>query len=1188
KKRDQLEKCEKERKKLSNLISSPTDPLDQLQKICERQNEGLITARNSCLQISQNKTTLLPLRPPSSKFSGLNYSSKSSVESSIKYFEKLASKVIPINEEKTKPMPLSIMQPKLERRKMYSLPNAPDASSFFVNKDFSAAFLEKQLSDAKKLPQNLTSVNLHTTIDRSNIESAAEFKDKKTIKSMNKSSSILSLPKSETVQHPISTFGSMLSATSAINKPTNVPQSDKPIASSKNDVRLSTIFNNVSSPISTSNSSVSESLRGSPNFTNQEDSGKQRGRRIARLRKNFEKKCVANIANMLDLPKVGIKDLHYDTQQHIDNKSHVLFQIGPLFAKVECTYHPSPILQKDPRINGSFLTFSRIEHAQNPNVNNWFEDGQRIILQSGQIGQTEKVPSLYEMLNDQFLVDLFRNENGIVQFVLVYLFTKKYLFTKLIRFCDSIIQENIDLASYRLEKIANYRKKDLLVIVSEDRKKDFEKLGYEACSENWASDVKLCGNNVLLCKRVGFTSDEIQRYDSVHYRFYSSIKDDSISKTRNIGIIAHIDAGKTTTTERMLYYAGYTRRIGDVDDGTTVMDYMKQERERGITITSATITFAWRNYRINLIDTPGHVDFTVEVERSIRVLDGAVTVLDAVAGVEAQTQTVWAQANRYNVPRIAYVNKMDRVGARFGRTVREMRYKLGARPLVCQIPVMRKDNRSLFCGIVDLLDMHILDWNKDPKGSIITRTPLTDKHPMVGLYDEAKRGRSSLIEALSEMDDNMLDLFLSTEDHMKISVEDTKQALRRVTLNGKAVPVFCGASFRNIGVQPLMDAVVDYLPSPLDRPAPIASLSGDESVEIVPKESEKLCALAFKVVHDNKRGPMVFVRVYSGKLDNHMTLYNTNTCHKERVNKLLQVYSNDVEEIPLIKAGNIGVIIGLKETRTGDTLIQFNDSRKSLRLQNIDIPAPVFFRVVEAAGISEEKPLEEALKSILREDPSLHVYVDPDSGQTLISGMGELHLEIVKDRLLNDFKVKAELGKMRISYRETVTEKIDHTYLYEREIMGKRVRAQIALIITPLHENDQGSSKEGGNRITLNLTKKTIVLDEIDQSINSQETSELVKLSIEDISNAVYTGIISGLYRGPMLGFPITGLSINVYSLRLFGAESTKIAISTCASRALANALKDRNLVLLEPLMNVNIDVPEEYLGVVLGDLTGI
>ncbi|CAG8661722.1 4169_t:CDS:1 [Racocetra fulgida] len=319
-----------------------------------------------------------------------------------------------------------------------------------------------------------------------------------------------------------------------------------------------------------------------------------------------------------------------------------------------------------------------------------------------------------------------------------------------------------------------------------------------------------------------------------------------------------------------------------------------------------------------------------------------------------------------------------------------------------------------------------------------------------------------------------------------------------------------------------------------------------------------------------------------------MTLYNTNTCHKERVNKLLQMYANDVEEIPLIKAGNIGVIIGLKETRTGDTLIQFNDSRKSLRLQNIDIPAPVFFRVVEATGISEEKPLEEALKNILREDPSLHVYIDPDSGQTLISGMGELHLEIVKDRLLNDFKVKANLGKMRISYRETVvTEKIDHTYLHEREIMGKRVRAQISLTITPLHENDQGSSKEGGNRITLNLTKKTILLDELDQSINSQETNELVKLSIEEISNAVYTGIISGLYRGPMHGFPITGLSINVHSLRLFGAESTKIAISTCASKALTDALKGRNLVLLEPLMYVNIDVPEEYLGIVLGDLTG-
>ncbi|RIB09324.1 hypothetical protein C2G38_2146612 [Gigaspora rosea] len=438
------------------------------------------------------------------------------------------------------------------------------------------------------------------------------------------------------------------------------------------------------------------------------------------------------------------------------------------------------------------------------------------------------------------------------------------------------------------------------------------------------------------------------------------------------------------------------------------------------------------------------------------------------------------------------------------------------------------------------------------------------------------------------MDNNILDLFLSAEDHIKISVEDAKQALRRVMLNGKAVPVFCGASFRNIGIQPLMDAAIDYLPSPLDHSVPIASLSDDKSVKILPKETEKLCALVFKVIYNNKRGPIVFVRVYSGKLDNHMILYNTNILHKERVNKLLQMYANDAEEILSITVGNISVIIGLKETRTGDTLIQFNDSRKSLQLKNIDIPAPVFFRVVEAAGISEEKPLEEDLKNILREDPSLYVHVDKDSGQTLISSMGKLHLKIVKDRLLNDFKVKAKLGKMQISYKETVIDdKIDHTYLYEREIMGKRVKAQIPLTITPNYENDQGSFNEGGNRIILNLTKKTIISDELDQSINNKETNELIKLSIEEISNAVYTGMISSLYRGPILGFPITRLSINVHSLRLFGAESTKTAISTCASQALTDALKDRNLVLLEPLMNVNIDVPEEYLGVVLGDLTG-
>ncbi|RHZ72485.1 hypothetical protein Glove_242g114 [Diversispora epigaea] len=709
-------------------------------------------------------------------------------------------------------------------------------------------------------------------------------------------------------------------------------------------------------------------------------------------------------------------------------------------------------------------------------------------------------------------------------------------------------------------------------------KNRFSKLYYFKSSYHFRS---------ILCNVNIYRTIINERYILKCQRLYSSSSNDySITKTRNIGIIAHIDAGKTTTTERMLHYAGFTRRIGDVDDGDTVMDYMKQERERGITITSAAITFGWKDHRINLIDTPGHVDFTIEVERSIRVLDGAVTILDAVSGVEAQTQTVWDQADRYEVPRIAYVNKMDRTGAGFGRTVNEMRYKLGTMPLVCQIPVMKKDNKgnTVFSGVVDFLNMEVLDWDKDSNGSIINKTPLSDKYPISGLFEETLKGRASLIESLSDLDSEMLDTFLELEDPMKITAETIKNTLRRVVLKGQAVPVFCGASFRNIGVQPLMDAIIDYLPSPLDRPAPMASLSSNESVKIDLKENDKLCALAFKVIYDSKRGLMVFVRVYSGRIDNRMLLFNTKTQCKERVNKLVQMYADDVEEIPSITAGNICAIVGLKNTRTGDTLIRFDDTRKNLKLQSIEIPAPVFFQAVEAAGISDEKPLDDALKNVLREDPSLHVYVDPDSGQNLISGMGELHLEIVKDRLLNDFRVNAKLGKMRISYRETATVgKIDHTYLYDREVMGKRVKAQVSLTISPLPENDLGLSEEGGNRVML---EQMIITDD---SLDTKEQQENVSLLLPktEIENALRSGLMTGLYRGPILGFPITKLLIKVNSIKLFGAESTKAAISTCVSQALVDAVKKGNPALLEPLMKVDIELTEEYLGDVLGDLTG-
>ncbi|KAI8576971.1 hypothetical protein K450DRAFT_254476 [Umbelopsis ramanniana AG] len=675
-------------------------------------------------------------------------------------------------------------------------------------------------------------------------------------------------------------------------------------------------------------------------------------------------------------------------------------------------------------------------------------------------------------------------------------------------------------------------------------------------------------------------------------RWYSTATDDfTVAKTRNIGIIAHIDAGKTTTTERMLHYAGVTRKIGDVDDGDTVMDYLAAERERGITINSAAITFGWRGHRINLIDTPGHVDFTIEVERSVRVLDGAVTILDGVAGVEAQTQTVWHQADRYNVPRIAFVNKMDRMGAAFGRTVREIRSKLGARPLVVQIPGPMDESSTGMASVADLVTMELLQWDESSKGSTIQRTPLTEGP----IYEEAVRGRTALVESLAELDENIVEIFFDEADgdHMKVSANDIKKSIRRVTIQGTAVPVLCGAAFKNIGVQPVMDAVVDYLPSPLDRPNAIATLNNGAKTEIALKETGKLVALAFKVSHDPRRGALVFVRVYSGKLNDRSTIFNTTTNTKERVNRLLQMYAKDVEEIPFISAGNIGVIVGLRDTRTGDTIVQGNDAaaiKSRLQLSRIDIPSPVFFMAIEPASVSEEKPIDEALRKLLREDPSLHVWTDSESGQTLISGMGELHLEIVKDRLLNEFKCKAEMGKMRISYRETCQGEAVVDHMYDKELLGKRVRAACRVALRPLDEEadmdaaiEEGWTKESGCLIQASADEVTDATEDESQPTANQNNS----ISEEEIKDAVQTGLQSGLSRGALLSFPLTRLQVRADNIRLFGADTTPGAIAACVSQAVYDAVKQASPALLEPMMEVNIEVTEDQIGSVVGDLSG-
>ncbi|KAF8986181.1 Ribosome-releasing factor 2, mitochondrial [Entomortierella lignicola] len=691
----------------------------------------------------------------------------------------------------------------------------------------------------------------------------------------------------------------------------------------------------------------------------------------------------------------------------------------------------------------------------------------------------------------------------------------------------------------------------------------------------------------------------------------------------------------------MLHYAGFTRRIGDVDSGDTIMDYMKQERERGITITSAAITFGWKGHRINLIDTPGHVDFTIEVERSIRVLDGAVTILDAVAGVEAQTETVWQQANRQGIPRIAFVNKMDRAGAGFGRTVREMRTRLGCRPVVIQIPLVESPNRlggagtkdAEFSGVVDVLSMEVLRWDADSKGANVTRSPLDSSYPDQELYQEAVKARIAVVEQLSALDERIIDLFLTLEDHMAIKTEDLQAAIRRLTLSSTIVPVLCGASFRNIGVQPLMDSVVDFLPSPDERPAALARMPDGKMTEIGSGGlKERLCALAFKVVHDARRGPMVFVRIYAGQLNERAQLWNSTTHSKERANKLLQMYAMDVEEITHITKGNIGVVLGLKDTRTGDTLIDAHDPRKGLALSGIKVPSPVFFASIEPMSTSDEKPVEEAIKALIREDPSLGMRIDEETGQTLLGGMGELHLEVAKERLVSDFKVNAEMGKMRISFKETmrgpgIVSGVPK-WEYDREILGKRGRARVGVSVERLEQFDAtgepasaspstadkgreskdlsiASEEYEGNQIVISLSEQPPKTDEAGAQAAAEKaasTGTVIPSGSTDLStpvlrNAVKNGILSALSRGPLLGYAQTHLKVALTDLHLYGADSTPAAISTCVSAAVTEAIRlggnpstkedDNNSVLLEPIMDVRVEVAEKDVGTVIGDISG-
>ncbi|KAF2126241.1 P-loop containing nucleoside triphosphate hydrolase protein [Dothidotthia symphoricarpi CBS 119687] len=744
---------------------------------------------------------------------------------------------------------------------------------------------------------------------------------------------------------------------------------------------------------------------------------------------------------------------------------------------------------------------------------------------------------------------------------------------------------------------------------------------------------------------------------------------DLLSKsTRNIGIIAHIDAGKTTTTERMLYYSGYTRRIGDVDEGSTVTDFLPAERARGITIQSAAITFHWPPlppntqsppqpprlpatfdtiarssipHNVNLIDTPGHADFTFEVLRSLRVLDGAVCILDGVAGVEAQTEKVWTQAGHYRIPRIIFVNKLDRVGAAFSRTVKEIGARLHAWPAVCQIPWWQGGNGD-FVGVGDVVNLRGMLWQAGGDGSQIRAFGLeeldkTDKK----FAEEIRKARVALVEILSEHDDVMVEHFLEQdEDHLAIPGIQVMQSLRRVVLQAPQtiIPVFAGASFRNVGVQPLLDAVVDLLPSPLERPDPEISIANQSSTlsallssapatksvikqpkkaghELAVSEVKNLtaCALAFKVVNDAKRGVLVYVRVYSGSIDRGSTLYNTNLAVAERAPRLLKMYANDAVEVDSIGAGQIGVITGLKHARTGDTLIVYRGLQmkgtpagglNTLQLRPINVPPPVFFTSIEPNSLSEQKHVQESLGILLREDPSLHLSVDEESGQTHLAGMGDLHLEIARDRLLNEFKAKARIGKIEIGYRETIsTGTPPYTYELDKPIAGKQARAVITASVEPIDDSTVISASqeeiemEGGafesifklpDNNTLHISHPT--LSRRDSA--SHKNSIPPHLSLPGVLHSIQAGVSAALARGPFNGFPVANTSISIAldaQTNLF-PETTPTAISQAARAAVSHGLRSASStapsVLMEPVMMVTIFVHESSLGAVVQDIS--
>jgi len=617
-----------------------------------------------------------------------------------------------------------------------------------------------------------------------------------------------------------------------------------------------------------------------------------------------------------------------------------------------------------------------------------------------------------------------------------------------------------------------------------------------------------------------------------------------LEKYRNIGIIAHIDAGKTTTTERIMFYTGLTHRIGSVDDGTTVTDWMVQERERGITIVSAAVSAEWKGYQVNIIDTPGHIDFTAEVQRSLRVLDGGVVVFDAVQGVEPQSETVWRQADRYGVPRICFVNKMDRVGASYERTIETIIDRLGANPIPMQVPI---GFESTFKGLVDLLSMQAIVWEddlgKEPK---ITDIP-------ADLLDKANEARAKMVEKIAELDDDLTMKFLEAQE---ISVEELKVALRKGVIANKAYPVFCGSSLKNKGVQVMLDAVVDYLPSPADIPSVKATEPGDaeNQFELPAQDDAPLSALVFKIVTDPYVGRLAYIRVYSGVLSQGQTVQNSTKGRKERIGRLLRMHADRREDITEIRAGDIGAVLGFKESFTGDTLC---DS-KALVLESISFPEPVISIAIEPKSSSDQEKMGEALRKLAEEDPTFRVRSDENTGQTVIAGMGELHLDIIVDRLLREFKVQANVGAPRVAYRESITKPVKEVnYKYAKQSGGK---GQYGHVVFSLEPGERGSGIVFENKIVGGAIPK-----------------EYIPAAEKGFKEASESGVLAG--------YPVVDLKITLFDGSFHEVDSSEMAFKLAASIGFKEGVHKGNPILLEPMMKVEVVVPEEYLGDVMGQV---